>query len=120
MSSTELRPAVGSNSTSLVTDIIEARLVKGSSYSAELTIQHQHVPGEAFITFIGIDFTSEVDVTTTSELTFRFDRFSGCDVHGITLIFNFAGKNTANNFSFQLTALLLSLMFQNHVCMCVS
>lgn len=40
--------------TSLIVDVIEARLERGRSYSAELTIQHQNVPGEAFITFIGI------------------------------------------------------------------
>lgn len=39
---------------SIVVDVIETRLMRGSSYSAELTIQHLNVPGEAFITFIGI------------------------------------------------------------------
>lgn len=47
---TEARPA----NTSVVMDLIEARLESGSFYSAELTISHQHVPGEAFVTFIGI------------------------------------------------------------------
>ena len=40
--------------TSVVVEVIEARLERGNSYSAELTIQHHNVPGEVFITFIGI------------------------------------------------------------------
>lgn len=40
--------------TAVVVDVIETALVRGNSYSAELTIQHNNVPGEAFITFIGI------------------------------------------------------------------
>lgn len=48
---TDDRPA----NTPLIMDMLETALLeKGSSYSAELTIQHLNVPGEAFITFIGI------------------------------------------------------------------
>lgn len=54
ISLTEAKPATTSTSSSLVMDVIEAQLVRGRSYSAELTIQHPQVPGEAFITFIGI------------------------------------------------------------------
>lgn len=39
---------------SIVVEIIETELEKGHFYSAELTIQQHQVPGEAFITFIGI------------------------------------------------------------------
>lgn len=39
---------------SIVVEIIEAGLERGNLYSVELTIQHHQVPGEAFITFIGI------------------------------------------------------------------
>lgn len=40
--------------TSIVVEMIEIRLERGQSYSAELTIRHQHVLGEAFITYLGI------------------------------------------------------------------
>lgn len=40
--------------TSIVVEMIEIRLERGQSYSAELTIRHQHALGEAFITFLGI------------------------------------------------------------------
>lgn len=39
---------------SVVMEVIEARLERGNSYSAELTIQHHNVPGEVVISFIGI------------------------------------------------------------------
>ena len=39
---------------STVVYALEVALEKGHTYSAKLTIQHQHVPGEAFITFLGI------------------------------------------------------------------
>ncbi len=39
---------------SVIVERIDTVLERGESYSAELTIQHQNVPGEAFITFIGI------------------------------------------------------------------
>ncbi len=47
---TQSKPA----NSSLVLERIESVLENGESYSAELTIEHRHVPGEVFITFIGI------------------------------------------------------------------
>lgn len=48
------KPAIAANASNSVVDVFETKLVTGNSYSAELTIQHPNVPGEAFITFIGI------------------------------------------------------------------
>lgn len=39
---------------SLVTKNIEIHLDREHSYSVELTVQHPHVIGEAFVTFIGL------------------------------------------------------------------
>lgn len=47
---TKARPA----NSSFIVQRIDAMLESGQSYSAELTIQHQQVPGEAYITFLGI------------------------------------------------------------------
>jgi hypothetical protein len=52
-----------------VMEVIEARLVRGNSYSVELTIQHHDVPGEAFITFIGIDYFDTPMSTTSTMLS---------------------------------------------------
>lgn len=54
ISLSEVRPTTANTSSSLLMDVIEAPLIRGTSYSVELSIQHPHVPGEAFITFIGI------------------------------------------------------------------
>ena len=49
------KPAVPSiANSSVVLEVITAALMSGRAYSAELTVQHPHVPGEVFITFIGI------------------------------------------------------------------
>lgn len=52
----ELITSTGPKSVSaaFIMDTVDLELEVGQSYSAELTIQHSQVPGEAFVTFLGI------------------------------------------------------------------